>query len=347
MCFICGQKFGSASLLIHQKSCRVNHAKQQEKIPAEFRKQLPEFPPVPTRINRKSAERFNNEVYELYRNCMMHTCAGCNRAFSDYTKLLAHRSRCDRLQWANNMGSNAANAKGSQQPGGVLSWKARKRNNIAVVKRSNQYHVGSPASHQHDLSSSFDDSHVSGSPTSASVSDQSPRSNDDFDQWAIPAVGSDNHAAVKKNSKMHRQAQASKSSQPKAHVDLSASGNLLFKQAYLGEGDQSLDSDNFSPPALPSPTGSNPSLPEPVLSPEVLESRREYHKRRLREKQAQAASPAAHSSRPSSSPSTSAKQHGTPNLAAAGKASLSEDSPEAKALMARLKKMYAKRRAKH
>ena len=50
LCFVCGRKFGSSSLLIHQKTCRDVHEKKQAEVPAEFRKELPEGPPLPKRV---------------------------------------------------------------------------------------------------------------------------------------------------------------------------------------------------------------------------------------------------------------------------------------------------------
>lgn len=416
MCFVCGRKFGSSSLLIHQKTCRSTHELQQAKIPAEFRKVLPPTPPIPKKVTRKSAERFNEQVYELYRSCLMHSCAGCNRSFSDYKKLIAHRDRCDRLKWLNNPLSAGAGAGGGAVAGagggGVLSWKDRKASsgsagNSSNVREYREYRDGDRGSvHFQDMSSSFDDSNLSSSPTSI---EDSPRSSGSDEargrgsRWGVAAVGSSRRAAavaleqerqeqlererqeeeeeeqeqqrqkeelvqrkkqeeMRKRRQRERERQRLQQNREAKPLNLSASGSLLFQQAFEnGSGEASLLEEPDAPaiPAAASSSKGGPALLLPgqkqnvamvasVLSPEVEEARREYHRRRLQLKVARANSPQSKHAAPPPIPAAAVSRDNNNSTPATstGTAAIEEDSPEARATMARLKAMYRKRRAK-
>eukprot|EP00750_Incisomonas_marina_P017099 INCI19851.1.p1 GENE.INCI19851.1~~INCI19851.1.p1 ORF type:complete len:393 (-),score=87.78 INCI19851.1:290-1468(-) len=382
MCFVCGRKFGSSSLLIHQKTCRSTHELQQAKIPAEFRKVLPPTPPIPKKVTRKSAERFNEQVYELYRSCLMHSCAGCNRSFSDYKKLIAHRDRCDRLKWLNNplsAGAGGAVA-GAGSGGGVLSWKDRKASSGSARNSGNNRDRAS--AHLQDLSSSFDDSNLSSSPTSVEDSPRSSGSDEPRrrgNRWGVAAVGSSRRAAavareqerqerleleqqeleqqrqkellqrkkqeeMRKRRQRERERQRLQQEQEAKSLNLSASGSLLFQQAFENGSEASLLEEPDAP-AIPV-ASKGPVLPDQnvaVLSPEVEEARREYHRRRLQLKVARANSPQPKHAAP---PIPAAVSHDNSTPASTGPAAIEEDSPEARATMARLKAMYRKRRAK-
>lgn len=331
MCFICGRKFGSSSLLIHQKTCRSTFLAHQEKIPPEYRKELPETPQPPKRVTRKTAERFNEQIYDIYKKCLMHSCSGCNRAFSDFTKLIAHRSRCERLKWSNNPAAARNGVDPKNSAGVVLSWKSR--NKQTKSKQPEQ-----------ELSSSFDDSDLSSSPSAAAEIN------------SINAVGRIGwkkrvHNNLGPEKSYHRQSPQTAS----ASLKLSHSGNILFREALSNQvlDDVSIGSSPKSPspndmlvdaPDIPapdaddSPTKRPPQLPGSViysadgLSKMNLEARRKYHHERLKKKLKKVAVPNVRS--------LSTPDQSSSNI------SLSEDSPEAQATIMRLKAMYMKRKSK-
>lgn len=89
MCYLCGQKFGPTSLLIHLKpnNCpeqRMNDMKAN--IPKELvLSKLPSPPltpiPDPEKATQEEVDAYNNEAYEIYTKKSMIHCPICSKGF--------------------------------------------------------------------------------------------------------------------------------------------------------------------------------------------------------------------------------------------------------------------------
>jgi len=91
LCYICGREYGSKSIAIHEKQCKVLFQKQQDRLPKEEQKPIP---PRPDFENSSSLVERNAMAKLTYESSVMETCCGCNRTFHGKDKLLKHQKGC-------------------------------------------------------------------------------------------------------------------------------------------------------------------------------------------------------------------------------------------------------------
>ena len=76
-CHICGREFGSASIEIHQKSCRKKWEQEEAAKPAHLRRPVPEAPvagPV-------GSQAYNEAASAAYNDKALVPCERCGRTF--------------------------------------------------------------------------------------------------------------------------------------------------------------------------------------------------------------------------------------------------------------------------
>jgi len=95
LCYICGREYGSKSIAIHEKQCKVLFQKQQQNLPEEEQKPLPQRPDF--RKSSSLIER-NAMARSTYNIFVMETCTGCNRTFYGKDKLLKHQKGCGSIK---------------------------------------------------------------------------------------------------------------------------------------------------------------------------------------------------------------------------------------------------------
>lgn len=113
MCHLCGQQYGSASLLIHVEKCEEKWvAREETKLPKE-RRPVPPRPaelsaPLPTKP--ADVDAFNEAMSRHFNDVSLIRCPGCNRTFNEEA-LEKHRKAC----------TGGAGAKAASQGGDGLS----------------------------------------------------------------------------------------------------------------------------------------------------------------------------------------------------------------------------------
>ena len=91
MCYICGREYGSKSIAIHERQCRVLFQKQQDRLPKEEQNPIPQRPD----FDKSSSLIQRNAMAKLtYKSSVMETCCGCNRTFHGKDKLIKHQKGC-------------------------------------------------------------------------------------------------------------------------------------------------------------------------------------------------------------------------------------------------------------
>lgn len=125
-CYLCGQQFGTASLAIHERSCKKKFLIQQAQLPEEYRKELPHPPAakVPTPDSTaEDFEEYNREAFEILNAHVMHRCHKCGRTFSRFDKYQNHAERCTSTVNISSHGNGGAVA----GEGGVIrkKWKSK------------------------------------------------------------------------------------------------------------------------------------------------------------------------------------------------------------------------------
>eukprot|EP01105_Mastigella_eilhardi_P025000 TRINITY_DN664_c0_g2_i2.p1 TRINITY_DN664_c0_g2~~TRINITY_DN664_c0_g2_i2.p1 ORF type:complete len:548 (+),score=104.86 TRINITY_DN664_c0_g2_i2:30-1646(+) len=92
LCYICGQKFGTASITIHQPQCMKKRAMQQAKLPPDLRTAIV----VPGRPLKQfsggSIEEYNDQAYQAYQESLVQ-CPNCGRRFAP-DRLQVHLRSC-------------------------------------------------------------------------------------------------------------------------------------------------------------------------------------------------------------------------------------------------------------
>ena len=125
-CYLCGQQFGSASIAIHERSCKKKFVLQQAQLPEAFRKELPAAPknPIPTKeSSRAEFDAYNDEAFQILNTLVMHRCPKCGRTFARFDKFQNHAERCDATVNVTSHGDGS----GPVAEGGVvrLKWKSK------------------------------------------------------------------------------------------------------------------------------------------------------------------------------------------------------------------------------
>eukprot|EP00753_Platysulcus_tardus_P007574 PLAT15285.1.p1 GENE.PLAT15285.1~~PLAT15285.1.p1 ORF type:complete len:510 (+),score=168.98 PLAT15285.1:78-1532(+) len=96
LCYLCGKKFGTASLEIHWKSCKRKRVAAQKAMPRACRTRAPPPPAMSIPTRRSTAKQFdayNELARQLYEACLPR-CPNCNRSFSDWSRVEVHMRSC-------------------------------------------------------------------------------------------------------------------------------------------------------------------------------------------------------------------------------------------------------------
>merc|ERR1719238_1852510 len=104
-CHICGRDFGTASLEIHQRSCRKKWEQEEEAKPAHLRRPVPEAPvaaPV-------GSQAYNDAAFEKYNAEALVPCERCGRTFLP-NPLEIHLRSCKGPRVKDDAGQRAAPA---------------------------------------------------------------------------------------------------------------------------------------------------------------------------------------------------------------------------------------------
>ena len=76
ICYICGREFGSKSIAIHEKSCRVKFNKTQESLP----KTQQSHPVKPTQNqSQQNQSQYNDMALQTYLESGRVECSNCAR----------------------------------------------------------------------------------------------------------------------------------------------------------------------------------------------------------------------------------------------------------------------------
>jgi ribosomal protein S27AE len=75
VCYICGRLFGSASIGIHEKSCKEKFEKEQQHLPKSKRLSLPSRP------TGNTAQDYNDAAFASYMDQARAECPNCSRKF--------------------------------------------------------------------------------------------------------------------------------------------------------------------------------------------------------------------------------------------------------------------------
>ena len=89
MCYICGQKFGKSSLLIHQKQCEKKFEDQQALLPPGERKALPRDPGSDGLRSEAEVEAAVHAAHEA----LQAECPHCGRTFNP-DRIALHLKSC-------------------------------------------------------------------------------------------------------------------------------------------------------------------------------------------------------------------------------------------------------------
>ena len=87
-CYICGQGYGTNSVMIHVKACQKKWQTQQESLPVEKRKKCPQPPPEfisltsGIKLTGEDIDIINNAGFNEYKESALDKCKNCNRSFN-------------------------------------------------------------------------------------------------------------------------------------------------------------------------------------------------------------------------------------------------------------------------
>ncbi len=87
-CYICGQGYGTQSIMIHVKACQKKWAIQQETLPPERRRKCPNPPSEFLKLTGQSKmtgeeiDELNEVGFGHYKETALEACANCNRTFN-------------------------------------------------------------------------------------------------------------------------------------------------------------------------------------------------------------------------------------------------------------------------
>lgn len=98
-CFICGQGYGTSSIMIHVKACQKKWEAQQQTLPVEKRRKCPQPPKEfaklmgGDRVTGNDIDLMNDAGYNEYKEVGLNRCKNCNRTFND-TAFKKHGNIC-------------------------------------------------------------------------------------------------------------------------------------------------------------------------------------------------------------------------------------------------------------
>ena len=98
-CYICGQGFGTASIMIHVNSCQKKWAAQQQNMPPELRRKCPQPPPEflalaqGKKVTPDEIDELNTIGYNEFKESALEKCKNCGRSFNS-NAYLKHRKIC-------------------------------------------------------------------------------------------------------------------------------------------------------------------------------------------------------------------------------------------------------------
>lgn len=87
-CYICGQGYGTNSVMIHVKACQKKWQTQQENLPVEKRRKCPQPPPEFValtsggKLTGDEIDMINNAGFNEYKESALEKCRNCNRSFN-------------------------------------------------------------------------------------------------------------------------------------------------------------------------------------------------------------------------------------------------------------------------
>ena len=101
VCYICGRKYGTKSIDIHQKQCEKKFQQEQAQLPKSERKKLPTKPQVNAldemkvggKMSQAQQDAYNNAAFEEYNNNALSKCSNCSRTFL-LDRLVVHQRSC-------------------------------------------------------------------------------------------------------------------------------------------------------------------------------------------------------------------------------------------------------------
>lgn len=99
MCYICGREFGSKSLDIHVKACKVKWEKEQMLKPRNERRPCPEAPKnfdtalSGAKTGGYNVDSYNDAAYDSFKNKALEGCPNCGRTFNP-DSLIKHMKMC-------------------------------------------------------------------------------------------------------------------------------------------------------------------------------------------------------------------------------------------------------------
>lgn len=100
VCVLCGREFGSTSLPIHMKTCRVKFDQEQENLPKHMRKNadklIENYNKNMTMLQaggNYSVDQVNNDAFDQYNKEALAKCENCGRTFLP-DRLIVHQRSC-------------------------------------------------------------------------------------------------------------------------------------------------------------------------------------------------------------------------------------------------------------
>lgn len=102
ICPLCGREYGTASLEIHMKSCRIKFEQQQQDLPKSQRRSADKIIAAYNQNNARLAcsgggqynfDELNNQAFDTYNKEALVPCSNCGRTFLP-DRLIVHQRSC-------------------------------------------------------------------------------------------------------------------------------------------------------------------------------------------------------------------------------------------------------------
>lgn len=119
ICYICGREFGKSSIEIHEPQCLKKWESENQKLPKNQRRNLPQKPQLLPSINSNDAndrDRFNQAAYESAQSQLI-PCQYCSRTFAP-DRVAVHERSCQKTN--SQQGPAKSNTSGSKIPTKVI-----------------------------------------------------------------------------------------------------------------------------------------------------------------------------------------------------------------------------------
>jgi hypothetical protein len=95
-CYLCGQQYGSKSLMIHVPQCQEKWLQKEEQKPKNERRKLPLCPSVlddPLPTDPAGIDEFNSTMFSIYNGVSLCQCPHCGRSFNEEA-FKTHQKMC-------------------------------------------------------------------------------------------------------------------------------------------------------------------------------------------------------------------------------------------------------------